>query len=219
MENKQDKWEKLINITEEYDVNNYIPTQAISQINKRKRNKRFSLKWISVVASCVVLIGITVLLPVYYSSRNTVIYYTSDKVEVTDVEDINTFIKENNMDCLYFSEGTVNSRVAKLVDTGEIAYLIQNGYFIDENGIDAVNLYIMVMQNAQFDFCRDFEDATETMEVSGIEVFYSDATFTETNKCIARFSYLNSEYFMTISTFNDSTDMIMHYVNLLTNQQ
>ena len=70
MENKQDKWNKLINITNEYDENPEIAQNAISKIEQRKAKRRakMPLKWLSVAASCIVIIGISVFLPVYFSS-------------------------------------------------------------------------------------------------------------------------------------------------------
>ena len=40
MENKQDKWNKLINITNEYDENPEIAQNAISKIEQRKAKRR-----------------------------------------------------------------------------------------------------------------------------------------------------------------------------------
>ena len=62
MENKQDKWNKLINITNEYDENPEIAQNAISKIEQRKAKRRakMPLKWLSVAASCIVIIGISV---------------------------------------------------------------------------------------------------------------------------------------------------------------
>ncbi len=229
MKEEQDKWKKLINLPEEYEPNPDLVDKAIGKISKRKpaeKRRNIQTKRISLIACCsVCLIAATVFLPVYFSHQNIKnqepekIYYADDVMEYTQVEDIGAFVDENNLDICFYSYDTVKSQCAKLNESGSLAYIIQDMVYIGENGFDRINLKVVLLQNAEFDFYRYFSLLPLTLSVSDVNVFYSESKGEneyETNYR-AKFSYKGVNYFLEITTADIGAKKVAQYVGLLIN--
>lgn len=219
MENKQDKWNKLINITNEYDENPEIAQNAISKIEQRKAKRRakMPLKWLSVAASCIVIIGISVFLPVYFSSQQSVVYYSPSSLEYTEVNDIEQYKEDNGLNFSCFTDGVTSSQVITIKDTGELAYINQDAFGIGQAGIDEVSLYIVFMTNAWFDFYRNYEDAETSLLVGDVEVYYSNTRIDDMSYYTVKFGYGDVDYYISINSYDDTTDKVVQYVNQLIN--
>lgn len=219
MENKQDKWNKLINITNEYDENPETVQNAIRKIEQRKKRKRINspLKWLSVAASCILIIGVSVFLPVYFSSQQSVVYYSPSSLEYAEISDIEQFKEDNNLNIKCFTDEVTSSQIVYVIDTDERAFITQHAFYLGESGIDEVTLYIVLMKNARFDFYRDYEDAETSLSVGDIEVYYSNIRIDDMSYYSVKFWYGEVDYYMTINSYDDTTDKIVQYVNLLIN--
>ena len=219
MKNKQDKWNKLINITNEYDENPEIARNAIRQIEQSKVKKRigFPLKWLSVAAGCIVIIGVSVILPVYFSSQPSVVYYSTSSLEYTEVNDIERYKEDNNLNFNCLIDGVTSSQVITVIESGDLAFIAQRAFYLGQSGIDEVTLHIVLMENARFDFYLDYENAKMSLSVGDVEVYYSNTKVDDMSYYKVKFEYGEVDYYMTINSYDDTTDKVVQYVNLLIN--
>lgn len=221
MKDKQDKWSKLINITDEYEGDPVVVERAINHINNSKSasksRKAFPLKWLSIAACCIMVICISVFLPVYFSTPADVIYYSQDSLRYTEVNDIEQYRDENSLEFRCLADNVATSQVVSVKETGQIAYIVQDAFGVGQSGIDTIKIYIVLMRNAQFDFYRDYADAIENISVSDIEVSYLVRENENINSCFIKFSFESADYYMTISTNDEAIGKITQYVNILIN--
>ena len=218
MENRQDEWEKLVHIAEEYEPDPDLGTRTVRELERspiKKRKKWPLYRWLSIAACCLVVIGLSVFLPVYFSSRNEIIYYSSEEIEMIDVNDVAQFQNEYSLNFKYFSKDIVVSQAGKITKTGEIGYFCQNIFYFSGIGMDAIELYSSLLQNADFEFTKTYNDATQSMIVSDVAVSYYIRQGENTSECLAKFTYENVDYYMTITTSHGSTETIENYVELL----
>ena len=218
MANRQDDWEKLVHIAEEYEPDPDLGNRTVRELERspiKKRKKWPLYRWLSIAACCLVVIGLSVFLPVYFSSWNEIVYYSSDEIDVTDIFDIAEYKLENDLDFYYYSGDIVRSKVGKIVKTNEIAYFEQEAIFLEGINVDSVRIYIVLLQNADFEFTKTYNDAAQSMTVSDVAVSYYIRQSESTSECLAKFTYENVDYYMTITTSNGSAETIENYVELL----
>lgn len=218
MANRQDDWEKLVHIAEEYEPNPDLGTRTVRELERspvKKRKKWPLYRWLSIAACCLVVIGLSVFLPVYFSSRNEIIYYSSEEIEMVDVENITDFQKENGLHFNYFSKDVVVTRAGKVVLSEKIAFIKQDIYYFSGMEMDVVELYIVVLPNARFSFIEDYNSLSASMTVDGVKIMYDIPDLNSASGCKAKFTYENVDYYMTITTSNGSTETIENYVELL----
>ena len=220
MASRQDDWEKLVHIAEEYEPDPDLGNRTVQELERPpvKKRKKWSLsRWLSIAACCLVVIGLSVFLPVYFSSRNEIIYYSSGEMEISNVSNIEDLQKELNFDFHYYSAGTLYSRIGRIIETGKVAYFEQEGFYLidNESAVDIINLKIVLLQNADFEFTKTYNDATQSMTVSDVAVSYYIRQSESSSECLAKFTYENVDYYMTITTSNGSAETIENYVELL----
>ena len=218
MANRQDDWEKLVHIAEEYEPDPDLGTRTVRELERPpvKKRKRWPLyRWLSIAACCLVVIGLSVFLPVYFFSRDEVIYYSSEEIDVTDIENISQYKEENDLDFFFFSRDIVRSKVGKIEKSNEIAYFEQEVVLFNESRIDMLNMQIVLIQNAEFSFSASYNDLVGFFFVGEIKVLYNISDFSDSSVCLAKFTYENVDYYMTITTSNGSAETIENYVELL----
>lgn len=218
MANRQDDWEKLVHIAEEYEPDPDLGTRTVRELKHSpvKKRKRWTLyRWLSIAACCLVVVGLSIFLPVYFSSRNEIIYYSSEEIEMLNVENISNFQKENELHFNYFLKDVVVTRAGRIINTKSYAYIKQDVYCFSGTNIDAIEIYIVLLQNADFEFTKTYNDATQAMTVSDVAVSYYIRQSESTSECLAKFTYENVDYYMTITTSNGSAETIENYVELL----
>lgn len=218
MANRQDDWEKLVHMAEEYDPDPDLAKGAVRELERppvKKRKRRSLYRWLSIAACCLVVVGLSVFLPVYFSSRNEIIYYSSEDIEMIDVNDVAQFQEEYGLDFKYFSKDIVVSHAGKITESEEIGYFSQDVFYFSEVGVDTIEVYIVVLPNARFSFLEDYESISDSMTVSDIAVSYYIRQGENSSVCLAKFSFENVDYYMTITTNNGSADTIANYVELL----
>lgn len=241
MDNRQDKLNKLINITDEYEVDTNLAQQAIASIEQKKQTsirakllpkqpkrveqygevavqtKVSTAKWASIVACCMLLVCLSVVLPVYFSSQNKTIYYSDELLEFEYIEDVQLFQQEHNIQFKYFSYPTVQTQVASVLETDQIAYLSQNMVYMSDMGFDVVNLNIVILTGVEYEFSSNYNSLSEEIVVSDVLIIYEIIIEEEQNIYLAKFNYNNVEYYLEISTSEDNLEKITQYVNLLIN--
>lgn len=241
MDNRQDKLNKLINITDEYEVDTNLAQQAIASIEQKKQTsirakllpkqpkrveqygevavqtKVSTVKWASIVACCMLLVCLSVVLPVYFSSQNKTTYYSDELLEFEYIEDVQLFQQEHNIQFKYFSYPTVQTQVAKIAENNQVAYLSQRMIYINDTGFDTVSLNIVVLTEAQYEFSESFNAVSDEIVFSNISILYKVSKCEEGNLYYAKFAYARVEYYLEISTSEDNLEKITQYVNLLIN--
>lgn len=218
MANRQDDWEKLVHIAEEYEPDPDLGNRTVRELKHspvKKRKKWSVYRWLSIAACCLVVIGLSVFLPVYFSSRNEIIYYSSEEIEMIDVNDVALFQKEYSLNFKYFSKDIVVSNAGKIIKTGEIGYFSQDIFYFSEASVDTIELHMCFLPNARFSFIEDYNSLSTSMTVDGVKIMYDIPDLNSASGCKAKFTYENVDYYMTITTSNGSTETIENYVELL----
>lgn len=222
MKQEQDKWEKLIHLTETYEPNADLAENVIQKINQKESTVKFKkpISWQVSIAVCFLIccIGLAIFLPVYLSGRTPVnMYFSEDSLEIVDVTDVEAFARDNRLSIQYYSYATVKTRCAKIKEEDEWAYLVQDMIYIGETGFDTINLKVVLIQNTTFDFYIDFNSLPLITDVTDIPIEYAVTEKDDENECKAKFSYEGSTYYLEIKTTDGGTAAIQKYVNLLIN--
>lgn len=224
MDERQDNWDRIINISDDYDYNPDLAKSAIKKIKQKElahKKRPMYIKWSSIAASLVIIIGVAVFMPIYLSSikkPDELLYYTEDEMDLNYIEDINEFQKENQIIFNFFADDMTTSQYASLKTSSQIAYINQDLLYLDENGFDTINLKIVVLSNAEFDFCREFEFLSESYIVQNIMLQYSIEQVEEVGEqyqYYVTFMNDNIHYYLKILSYEYSIDKITQYINLL----
>ena len=237
MSEKKDNWEKLINLPDEYEHDPEIAQRAIEQIEREKAQKQVKEQWFKkhwrpmAVSLATCAIALAVFIPVYHSlyqsqlevpsdsslSSNSSIYYDDNKITFTAITDVATFVQEQGLTLKYFDYQTVKTDSAVITDTNEFAYLQQEMLYIGADGFDQVNLWSVVMTEADFDFEDFFEGFVEEVITLNISVTYKvKEEIDSPNKDIrAKFTYESVDYYLELTTAGEVEAKIEQYVNIL----
>lgn len=237
MSEKKDNWERLISIPDEYEYDPEIAQRAIEQIEREKAEKQAKKAWwkkqwkpmaIS-LASCAV--ALAVFIPVYHSffqsqweappdsgsGNSSTIYYDDNDITFTIITDVSTYVQEHSLTLKYFNYQTAITHAAVITDTNQFAYIEQEMLYIGADGFDQVNLWSVVMTEADFDFERFFNDSIEEVTVSDIKVDYATKAEVGTGKqeIQAKFTYESVDYYLELTTAGEVEAKIEQYVNML----
>ncbi len=229
MEDKQDNWEKFLNLTDGYQPDPEIANRVIEKINQRESTVAFRkplvTKKFAIILSCflcAVVVFLAVFFPVYCKgSKPNLTLYTLENIEFEGIDNMNNFVETNNYDISYFDTDLVNNRVAKIKSNSKIGYILQNAVFIGENSFDKIVLRIVVLPNSRFEFYKDFEYLTQSKNVNGIEIVFS-ANYNIVNtgqqiKYFAKFNLKNYDYYLELETPETETAILEKYINILIN--
>ncbi len=229
MEDKQDNWEKFLNLTEEYQPDPEIANRVIEKINQRESTvvfkKTYKPKGLAIALSCVlfaVIVFLVVFFPLYCSRNNSgITLYTSDKIEFETIEDIDSFVVENGYNIKYFDAEIINNRKGVIKSNSKVGYIMQDVVFIGEQGLDTIVLRIVVLPNSRFEFHNDYETLKQSSMISGITVKYS-LNFEIGNteplaKYSAKFEFNDYFYFLDLETPETDIAVLEKYINILIN--
>lgn len=237
MSEKKDNWERLISIPDEYEYDPEIAQRAIEQIEREKAEKQAKKAWwkkqwkpmaIS-LASCAV--ASAVFIPVYHSffqsqweappdsgsGNSSTIYYDDNDITFTIITDVSTYVQEHSLTLKYFNYQTAITHAAVITDTNQFAYIEQEMLYIGADGFDQVNLWGVVMADADFDFEGFFSYLDKEVTVSDIKVNYmTRAELDSLERNIqAKFTYQSVDYYLEIVTEGEAEAKIEQFVNLL----
>jgi hypothetical protein len=234
MKAEQDKWKKLTDMAEEYGPNFEIPDKAIQQIETRSvrkmRNTRPTKRKViigSVACSVAAIIGISLWLPTFFAQPDEPknVYYASDQMEYALIGDMDSFVAEHNLNIFYYSYDMENmadaprSQSAQVIGSDSLAYIAQNFFCIGENGFDVIELTIVLLPNAEFDFLKEFDPLPMSLSVSDIEVSYTEqqGEAEDEIRYLAKFNFGEIKYFLKIDTADVGVDKVTQYVDSLIN--
>ncbi len=144
-------------------------------------------------------------------------YYLGEEVRYEQVnEEIEEFIKRNDLVLCYFDENYLSSSVAAyyLIENDKLVYLMQEVFFLSDTGLDTVSLGI-VFTNDTFQQFDDFNKMTDSAEIAGVEVDYKTETANGMDVVRSRFSYEQVSYFLEITTISADGVLEQYITELL----
>ena len=218
MNENQEKWDKLIHLPEEYDADPNLAKHTIHNIqtSSRTRSKRFSHKWTGVAACCILVLGLSVFFPIYFSSRSTtVVYYAAGQLETSDIDNMVALQQELSLNFYYYAEEGTQSYEVTVIDTQQTAYIAQEYFAVGEAGFDIITLNIVVMKNAEFDFCMPYKTLSDTFTISDFEITYGMTPNESGYQHLAVFSNEDITYYLAVQSGNNTLDIVEYYLNLL----
>lgn len=226
MSERKSNWDKLIDLPNEYEVNPDLANKAIATIEQRQNQPKrswFSLHWkklSTALASVAVVTALgIVLVPRLIPSPEPppIIYYANEAVRVDEQADINAFVAEQGLSAKYFSLPNTTTRVAFISETEQIAYIHQQTIYIGNGSFDLIQLRAVVLQNATFDFEKDYEELSESTTHMEINIAYGVKTgkATELPKVLACFEKDSVKYYLEIHTAGDAAEKVQQYVAML----
>lgn len=144
-------------------------------------------------------------------------YYLGEEVRYEQVnEEIEEFIKRNDLVLCYFDENYLSSSVAAyyLIENNKLVYLMQEVFFLSDSGLDSISLGI-VFTNDTFEQFNDFVDLPEETQIAGVEVDYKTETANGMDVVRSRFSYEQVSYFLEITTISADGVLEQYITELL----
>lgn len=221
MDDKQNLSDKLLQINESYEPDPNLASRAIEKINQREATvtfKRPAYKWVWYSLCGFLLIALVVFLSVYLTKNYfKLTIYSADKIELEKINEMENFCIENNLSFRYFkNEGAINS-IAKIKDTGAFAYITQSFDDIGEAGFDKIELKIVLIKKAEFEFYNYYISLLNSIIVSDVKVQYSAYEDINLTKLYAKFEFEENLYFLEIHTRDSGTAVLEKYIYKLLN--
>lgn len=220
MNRRENNWEKIVNLPDDYQPNQDLAQNAIKKIKARKINdtkRMHKTVWTSIAASfAVFIVGLSVFLPIYLtaSRNNEKLYYSNENVTFSPIEDISGFVAQNNLDIFYFDNNMTTSHCAYTTDDNKLAFISQSTVFVEESHIAIVTMKIVLLKNADFYFCVDYNGLTDSLMITGTKVYYLIPDVEE-QLCRIRFTLNNVTYYIDIDSDYYSLETIEKYITLL----
>lgn len=226
MSNGKNKFDRVVNLPEEYEIEPEIAKRAIRAIEKEEKSvtgrKRSVGLFIALSGVSAALLFASIFIPLYILKNKpkeppAIIYYADEQIEANEVLNLEEIVSDNNLNIKFFSDENTQSQLATVTETGELAYIEQSTVYIDETCFDIVNLKIVLKQNTEFAFFRYFEDFTNSVMVDGVISGYNviAGEFTDKRTLRIKFSYENVGYYYEIQTQDASGKRVETYVKLL----
>lgn len=217
--NEEKDWERLIHITDEYqEVNSEVPKNAINVINvrfadqKEAESKR-KMKIVFLVFSAIVILVavISILLSGFFHKEEEIIYFDDVDLSSNLVDDLSEILSDNNLNVKYYDNEFVTNYCTSIIETGQLAYITQNYY--DINQFNLIELNIQVISNSYFQFMNSYEELNSLVTTEFCTVYYN--MYLDESKTYAKFSYDNYNYYMSIESATLSEEQLIEYVKLL----
>ena len=225
----KEKLKNIENISEDYaPLDPQIAQRAIERIKAREAENKETvakavkprLSWwktLALGASMCVVVFCCIFFPLYFNnSPEQPIYYSDEKLSIVSEQ---TQIEEkiSNVNFCKFAESINYSVINQLYVDSEnqkLCYYYQD--LFDYTYGDTVNLYVELINNATFDFEKDYKNCNSKTQIANISVNYVVASGTE-NVVFAKFSYDSHNYFLKITTdINiDAVGRLDYYITLL----
>lgn len=220
MNEGKNSWDKIINLPNEYQVKPDLAENAIEKIkideeSKRKQKRKpLCISLAASLAAC--FIGLAVFLPMYLSSAgsNEKLYYSSESITFSPIEDMSAFVSQSNLDIFYFNNGMSTNHGAFIIEDNKLAFINQNTVFIEDGYIEVVDTKIIVLNNVEYYFSAEYEGLPNSVRISDILVYYMIPEDSK-QSCLVNFTQNEITYYMDIDTENHNVETIEKYVTLL----
>lgn len=220
MEDKQDLFDKLMQMKDSYEPNPELPEKVLQKINQRESTVAFrepAPKWFWVALACLFAATVIVYCSVYFTRPFSKInIYSAESLEMYEIDTMQNFVSQTKLDFLYFDNDEHNS-VALVRKTGEKAYVLQDFEGTGQSGFEYVKFHIVLLQNAQFEFYDVFTSLNDTTELYGIDIQYTVLSRMDKNEVYAKFGYEEYSYFLQVTSNDSGTAVLERYVGQLMN--
>ena len=173
MEDKQDLFDKLMQIKDSYEPDPDLAKKVLEKINQRESTVAFkepAPKWFWFALVGILVAAAVVFLSVYLTRTTDIkiTIYSAESIQVDELENLESFVSENNLDFNYFNDETAINKIARVIENNNLAYIEQDLVCIGETGFDFLNLKVVLLQNAEFEFYSSFESLNDEIIVEDI---------------------------------------------------
>lgn len=220
----EDIFEKLEQIKNNYEPNPDLANNVIQKINQREATVTFKKptpKWVwYVVCAVLVAIAFAVIMSVHFTKSDTKItIYAAENIVTDKIDNLQDFVSYNDLKFRFFKENNSANFIARVKDTGELAYIIQNFDGIGNSGFDYIDLKVVLLPNSEFEFYSGFNELTENIAVLGLNVDFSCDidVLSQINHYKAKFIFEDKQYFLEIDTYDSGTEVLEKYIKQLIN--
>ena len=170
MEDKQDLFDKLMQIKDSYEPDPDLAKKVLEKINQRESTVAFkepAPKWFWFALVGILVAAAVVFLSVYLTRTTDIkiTIYSAESIQVDELENLESFVSENNLDFNYFNDETAINKIARVIENNNLAYIEQDLVCIGETGFDFLNLKVVLLQNAEFEFYSSFESLNDEIIV------------------------------------------------------
>lgn len=223
MEDKQDLFDKLIQIKDSYEPDPDLAKKVLAKINQREATVAFkepAPKWFWFALVGILVAAAVVFLSVYLTRTTDIkiTIYSAEQIEVEEIDNLDNFISDNNLELKLFKDKYTINSIAKIKDTGAFAYVTQSFDDIGETGFDSIELKVVILQNAEFEFYTSYSSLNNSMLLEDIDIQYTILDETTNVRIYACFEYETNSYFLEIRTNDSGTAVLEKYVSQLLNQ-
>ena len=218
MGNFEEKKKKIDEILDGYEPDMQVVARAIEKIEeikaKEKRRKKIIIT-LSTLAACICFICVGLLYyfnnlpqtPKYFDDTT---YHYSSTVTDTDIE---SHLTQSGIE-KYFVGEAVTNQLAVTVEDEKVCFLNQS--FFDFEGESFVDLSIVIMKNAAFDFEKFFNDCNLKIDNSNVNGKYLVVASGAESVVFAKFIYDSHNYFLKITTYgSDAVGRLDYYITQL----
>lgn len=223
MEDKQDLFDKLMQIKDSYEPDPDLANKVIERINQREATVAFkepAPKWFWFALVGIIVAAAVVFLSVYLTRTTDIkiTIYSAESIQVNELENLESFVSENNLEINYFKDETATNKIARVIENNNLAYIEQDLVCIGDTGFDFLNLKAVLLKNAEFEFYTSYGSLTNSIILEDIDIQYAILEETTNVRIYARFEYETNAYFLEIRTNDSGTAVLEKYVSQLLNQ-
>ena len=155
---------------------------------------------------CVAFLSIFLPLVLKKNPGSQIKYYDYGQIETDVIDDIDKFIKDNELNCRYYKgDSTIDDFQAGYVkENRQLVFLVQQSVAVNVNGMDTIVLNIVLTED-KFQAFESFAKFTDEIAVNGIKVQYRTAVLGKTQNIYAEFRDSSIIYYIQIFTSSGSS--------------
>lgn len=221
-EKKKDMFEiieETITQTDEPNLDLMRDAEELAKELYAKPKKSHRNLWLTIHASvlaCVILVfSIFFFNDFFNTDLPETRYFDEQNIEINNLEDLPAFLVEKNITINYFKKAMImKNSVANILETGELAMILQEFTFISSSGLEPVELYVNLLPNSTYKKLELFKDLPQNKTIESFSVSY-DIKVSNDNKNIIRAKFVDkNEYYIQITT-KKSESKLEEYIKLL----
>lgn len=220
MNDKRNIIEDLKNFKEQFILNNSdtkraenLAAELYDDKNKKEESKsqdsvlvvarKHYFTIIIAVLFVMCAIFLSILLPIVLKNNlgNSIKYYDTNQIDLTEIDDIESFIGENNLMCQYYKGNTIANKffAGYVIENNQLVYLQQQSMIVMTTGFDILELNVLLTQD-KFQTFENFTNFTDQIRVDEILVEYKIENQNGMYNIYAFFNDITVSYFLKIST-------------------
>ena len=229
MKTREDVIEKLKKYPESITITPGLETSAVqlaeelygNSTEERRAKRSFKLNWKLLSSACACLVVGMVCVAIIFSDTTPAVnngdYYLSTDLEAKVVDDLTSFLGENDFNCEYYESGylTTSANAFFLINEPDrLMFIVQDTMFLSESGVDIITLGV-TFEIGRFQNFDEFEETSESMSVLSVPIEYFIKSENEANIIYSKFFYENKGYFLKIKTCGDEKTLSDYVTKLL----